>query len=119
MPSPIANGDGLKTCCPAKPLTSLTPASNNRQFVDAVLRRYHAGIPRRDLPERFADFGMMHLRLSRWSCSGVWQRVFQALAQEADNALAMIDSTIVRAHQHSAGGEKIKLAKPSFAAQGD
>ena len=29
--------------------------------------------------------------------------VFEVLAQEADNEYAMIDSTIVRAHQHSAG----------------
>ena len=34
---------------------------------------------------------------------GVWQRVFEVLAQEADNEYAMIDSTIVRAQQHSAG----------------
>jgi hypothetical protein len=33
----------------------------------------------------------------------VWQRVFEVLAQEADNEYAMIDSTIVRAHQHSVG----------------
>lgn len=48
---------------------------------------------------------MVHLRHSRWSKSGVWQRVFEALAQDADNEYAMIDSTIVRAHQHSAGAK--------------
>jgi transposase len=36
----------------------------------------------------------------------VWQRVFEHLAAEADNEYAMIDSTIVRAHQHSAGAPK-------------
>ncbi len=43
------------------------------------------------------------MRLGRWSKTGVWQRVFEVLAEEADNEYAMIDSTIVRAHQHSAG----------------
>jgi transposase len=38
--------------------------------------------------------------------SGVWQRIFEALAADADNEYAMIDSTIVRAHQHSAGAKK-------------
>ena len=33
-------------------------------------------------------------------------RVFQHLAADADNEYAMIDSTIVRAHQHSAGAKK-------------
>jgi transposase len=48
----------------------------------------------------------VHRRLSRWAKSGVWQRVFQHLAADADNEYAMIDSTIVRAHQHSAGAQK-------------
>ena len=81
-------------------------ARDNRLFVDAVLYRYRAGMPWRDLPARFGDFRVVHLRHSRWSQSGVWQRVFEALAQEADNEYAMIDSTIVRAHQHSAGAKK-------------
>jgi hypothetical protein len=33
-------------------------------------------------------------------------RIFEHLAAEADNEYAMIDSTIVRAHQHSAGVQK-------------
>lgn len=78
-------------------------AKDNRLFVEAVLYRYRAGIPWRDLPERFGDFRVVHTRFSRWSKTGVWQRVFSALAEEADNEYAMIDSTIVRAHQHSAG----------------
>ncbi|MGA8192488.1 MAG: IS5/IS1182 family transposase, partial [Acetobacteraceae bacterium] len=45
-------------------------------------------------------------RFSRWAESGVWERVFQHLATDADNEYAMIDSTIVRAHQHSAGDQK-------------
>ena len=65
--------------------------------------RYRAGISWRDLPARFADFQVAHLRHSRWSHSGVWQRVFEALAQQTGNEYAMIGSTIVRAHQHGAG----------------
>ena len=48
----------------------------------------------------------VHRRFSRWSKSGVWARVFRHLADDADNEYAMIDSTIVRAHQHSAGAQK-------------
>ena len=32
--------------------------------------------------------------------------MFEQLAADADNEYAMIDSTIVRAHQHSAGAKK-------------
>ena len=78
-------------------------AQDNRLFVEAVLYRYRAGIPWRDLPERFGDWKNVHRRFSRWAASGVWARIFQALNAEADNEYAMIDATIVRAHQHSAG----------------
>lgn len=93
-------------------------ARDNRLFVEAVLYRYRAGIPWRDLPERFGDFRVVHTRHSRWSRSGVWQRIFECLAQDADNEWAMIDSTIVRAHQHSAGAKKGGArSMPSVAAE--
>jgi transposase len=48
----------------------------------------------------------------------VWQRVFEHLARDADNEYARIDSTIVRAHRHSAGARKKGAArKPSGAAK--
>ena len=81
-------------------------AQDNRRFVEAVLYRYRTGMPWRDLPERFGDGVKVHRRFSRWAKSGVWERVFQYLAADADNEYAMIDSTIVRAHQHSAGAKK-------------
>jgi transposase len=81
-------------------------AQDNRLFVEAVLYRYRAGVPWRDLPERFGAWKAVHTRFSRWAASGVWERVLQHPAGEADNEYAMIDSTIVRAHQHSAGAQK-------------
>ena len=42
--------------------------------------------------------------------SGLWKTLFEMLASDADNEYAMIDSTIVRAHQHSAGAQE-KTAK--------
>ena len=78
-------------------------ARDNRLFVEAVLYRYRAGIPWRDLPERFGHFRDVHRRHSRWSKKGTWKAVFEALAEDRDNEYAMIDSSIVRAHQHSAG----------------
>jgi transposase len=74
--------------------------------VEAVLYRYRAGIPWRDLPERFGNFSVIHTRHTRWSKSGVWKKVFEMLAEDADNEYSMIDATILRAHQHSAGAKK-------------
>ena len=80
-------------------------AKDHRQFVEAGLYRYRAGIPWRDLPARFGDWKSIHRRHRRWSKGGVGPRVGAPLAGDADNAYAMIDSTIVRAHQQAAGAQ--------------
>jgi transposase len=66
-------------------------ARDNRLFVEAVLYRYRAGIAWRDLPERFGDFRVVHMRHSRWSKSGVLERIFKALSLQADNEYAIDD----------------------------
>ena len=91
---------------PGRDDTVGTTAKDNRLFVEAVLYRYRAGIPWRDIPERFGDFRVIHTRHTRWSKTGVWKKIFEILAKDADNEYSMIDSTIVRAHQHSAGAKK-------------
>jgi transposase len=96
------------------------PAEDNRRFVEAVLYRYRDGISWRDLPERFGDFRVVHTRFSRRARRGVWKKLFDRLAQDADNDYAMIDSTIVRDHQHSAGALKKRAStQPSGAAKAD
>ena len=98
--------DRIKDILPGREGHVGVTAKDNRLFVEAVIYRYRAGVPWRDLPERFGDPIKIHTRFSRWAKSGVWKM----LASDADNEYAMIDSTIVRAHQHSAGAQK-KTAK--------
>src|SRR4051812_40983 len=93
-------------------------AKDTRLFVEAVLYRYRAGIPWRALPERFGCGVKVQTRFSRWAKAGVWERVFQHLAADADNEYAMIDSTIVRAHQPSAGAPKKPARTKPLAAAG-
>src|SRR5262245_21011501 len=89
----------IKDLLPGKRGDAGATARDNRRFVGA-------GIPWRDLPERFGDWKNTHRRFSRWAKAGVWERVFEHLAADGNNEYAMIDSTIVRAHQHSAGALK-------------
>ena len=110
--------DRIKALLPGRMGCVGRPARDNRLFVEAVLYRYRAGIPWRDLPERFGDFRVVHTRFSRWAVRGVWKAVFEHLARDADNEYALIDSTIVRAHQHRAGARKKGAnRKPSDAAR--
>ena len=56
---------------PGRVGTARVTAKDNRLFVEAVLYRYRAGIPWRDLPERFGDFRVIHTHHMRWSKRGV------------------------------------------------
>jgi hypothetical protein len=68
--------------------------------------------PRRDLPETFGEWNSVFRRFCRWSAKGVWLRVFEASPDDPDLEYLIIDSTIVRAHQHASGekgGHKIQV----------
>ena len=97
--------DRIKDFLPGREGHVGVTARNNRLFVDAVLYRYRTGIPWRDLPERFGVWKNVHRRFSRWAEKGLWEILLHHLTPEADREYAMIDSTIVRAHQHSAGAQ--------------
>jgi transposase len=91
----------LAPLLPGRADTVGVTARDNRLFIKAVLYRYRAGIPWRDLPERFGDWKNVHRRHTRWAQSGVWERVFKVLCADPDNEYAMIDATVVRALQHA------------------
>lgn len=46
-----------------------------------------------------------HKRFSRWCHAGIWEKVFASLVADRDNQYLMLDSTIVRAHQHATSGK--------------
>lgn len=79
---------------------------DNRMFVEAVLWLVRTGSPWRDLPEVFGDWNSVFRRFSRWSAKGVWWRIFAAMSDDPDFEYLIVDSTIVRAHQHAAGAKK-------------
>jgi putative transposase len=92
---------------------------DNRLFVEAVLWLARTGSPWRDLPEVFGNWNSVFTRFSRWSKSGAWDRLFAAMADDPDFEYIMIDSTIVRAHQHAAGKKGgLKLARSAARAAG-
>jgi transposase len=86
--------------------------SNNRMFVEGVLWIVRTGAPWRDLPEAFGSWNSAFRRFSRWSAKNVWHRIFVAMADDPDFEYLILDSTIVRAHQHAAGAKKGLKIKP-------
>ena len=88
-------------------------AKDNRLFVEAVLWIARTGSPWRDLPPELGNWHTTYVRFARWRDSGVWDRVANALAGDAELERVFIDSTIVRAHQHAAGAQKNTARKRS------
>jgi hypothetical protein len=62
----------------------------------------------RDLPKRFGDHQAVKRRYYRWIERGALDKFHAALTTEADLEWLMIDSTIVRTHQHAAGARRAK-----------
>jgi len=88
-------------------------AKDNRLFVEGVLWIARTGSPWRDLPGQLGNWHNVYTRFSRWGKTGVWQRVIEAVSTDTDLQTLLLDSTIVRAHQHAAGAQKNKARKRS------
>src|SRR3982074_278332 len=54
------------------------------------------------LPETYGPCTTCYNRFVRWRRAGVWDRIMEALAASQDAAVQMIDTSIVRVHQHGA-----------------
>jgi putative transposase len=90
-------------------------AEDNRLFVNAVIWMARSGAPWRDLPAHFGNWNSVFIRFNRWSKAGVWERVLNAL-QASDLRVLLLDSTVIRAHQHAGGAKKTKQRTKRWAA---
>ena len=80
-------------------------AKDNRLFIDAVWWIAKTGAQWRDLPERFGRWNSVWRRFDRWARKGVWDRIFREL-RDPDLEWLILDSSVIRAHQHAAGAKK-------------
>ena len=97
--------DRIKDLLPGREGQRGVTAKDNRLFIDAVLWIGKTGAPWRDLLDRFGNWNSIWRRFDRWARKGVWEKVFGVL-QDPDLEWLIIDSTIIRAHQHAAGARK-------------
>ena len=102
----------IRDLLPGKPGDPGQTARDNRLFVNAVVWIARTGAPWRDLPERFGKWNSVFQRFRRWSRNGVWQRIAEELGIDEDMETLLVDSTIVRVHQHAAGAKGGKANSP-------
>ena len=86
---------------------------DDRRVLNGIFWVLRTGSPWRDLPERYGPCTTVYNRFNRWTKAGVWVRVFEELAEKSPDSMQFIDSSIIRAHQHAAGGKKGARITPS------
>lgn len=101
-----AASTGLSGLIIGRPDQRGSTGRDNRMFVEGVLWIVRTVSPWRDLPEAFGEWNSVFRRFSRWSAKGIWLRMFEALADDPDFEYLIVDSTIIRAHQHASGANQ-------------
>lgn len=79
---------------------------DDRRVLNGIFWVLRAGAPWRDLPERYGPYTTAYNRFNRWRKAGVWDRLMDAVTTAHDGKVQMIDSSIVRVHQHASGVKK-------------
>ena len=90
----------IKPMLPNKPRG--VPRVNDRRILNGIFWVLRSGAPWRDLPQAFGPYTTCYNRFVRWRRAGVWSRMMNALAAAHDAVVQMIDTSIVRVHQHAA-----------------
>ena len=98
---------------PLMPKSRKSARVDDRKIMNAILYVLRTGMPWRDLPERYGPSTTAYNRFNRWAKKGIWLRIFETLAAKSPQSLQLIDSSIIRAHQHAAGGKKGARITPS------
>jgi transposase len=90
----------IKPMLPNKPRG--VPRVNDRRVLNGIFWVLRSGAPWRDLPETYGPRTTCYNRFVRWRRAGVWDQIIDALAAGHDTAVQMIDTSVVRVHQHGA-----------------
>ena len=78
----------------------------NRRVLNGMFYVLRTGSPWRDLPERYGPYTTVYNRFNRWRKAGIWDRLMDEIVKAHDGKVQMIDSSIVRVHQHASGVKK-------------
>ena len=88
------------------------PFRSHRQVLNGIFWVLSSGAPWRDLPERYGPWKTVYGRFRRWTQSGLFQKMLEALEARArktgriDFEFSAVDGSLVRAHKAAAGARK-------------
>jgi transposase len=79
---------------------------DDRRVLNGIFWVLRSGAPWRDLPERYGPYTTCYNRFNRWRKAAVWDRIMDGITEAYDGDIQMIDSSVVRVHQHAANVKK-------------
>jgi transposase len=111
---------------------------NDRRVLNGIFWVLRSGAPWRDLPKNYGPYTTCYDRFVRWRRAGVWDQIMDATTAAHDAAVQIIDTSVVRVHQHGAcvadnkqqhmgrsrgglsgSGQQASLSMPSWSAKAD
>src|SRR5436190_19589989 len=78
------------------------PAVDDRRVLNGIFWVLRSGAPWRDVPPIYGPRTTCYNRFARWRRAGIWGSIMQALIVAQDAAVQMIETSMVRVHQHAA-----------------
>ncbi len=100
MHSRIWNGTLFNRYCPVS--HAWVKRVDGRMVLNSIFWILRSGAPWRDLPDCFGPNTTCYNRFIRWQRAGVWDCILGAISNQQDTDIQMIDSSIIRVHQHGA-----------------
>ena len=91
------------------------PRVDDRRVLNGIFWVLRSGARWADLPERYGPPTTIYNRFNRWRRAGVWDRLMDAIVAAHDGRVQMIDTSIVRVHQHGATAKRGVLIEVSVA----
>ena len=93
------------------------PKKDKRYVLEGILWVVRTGAPWRDMPLEFGPWETVYTQFRRWTQAGLWAKIMSFLRKldKPNGKTILIDSTIIRAHQHAAGAKGGKKIRPSAA----
>jgi transposase len=82
------------------------PRVDDRRVLNGIFWVLRSGAPWSEMPERYGPRTTVYNRFNRWRKAGVWDRLMDAVVKAHEKDVQMIDTSVVRVHQHGATAKR-------------
>ena len=82
------------------------PRVDDRRVSNGIFWVLRSGAFCSDLPERYGPPTTIYNRFNRWRKAGIWDRLMDAITAAHGGKVQMIDTSMVRVHQHGATAKR-------------